>query len=117
MSTFIEQNADLPLMRLCRAAPAVPASPTSLAAAASLGPATLNAMQRRVYQFIRDQGDRGATDEECQRGMGMNPSSQRPRRVELADAGLIVKAGVRKTSSGRNADVWRVAIPAWTAPL
>lgn len=109
MSTFIEHNADLPLMRLCRVAPAVRCSSTSLEAAASLTPATLNAMQRRVYQFIQDQGERGATDEECQRGLGMNPSSQRPRRGELADAGLIVKAGVRKTSSKRNADVWRCA--------
>lgn len=109
MGTYIETDADLPLMRLCRPAPAVQSSRTSLEAAGSLTADTLNAMQRRVYQFIAGQGERGATDEECQRGLGMNPSSQRPRRVELADAGLIVKAGVRKTVSGRKADVWRVA--------
>lgn len=81
----------------------------SAAAKASLSVETLRSMQRRVYEFIRDQGENGATDEECQRGLEMNPSSQRPRRGELADAGLIVVAGTRPTSSRRKATVWRVA--------
>lgn len=106
MGTFIEANADLPLVRLCSAAPAVRGSQTSLEAARLLEPESLNAMQRQVYQFIRDRGETGATDEECQRGTRMNPSSQRPRRVELAMAGLVVKSGTRKTASGRSADVW-----------
>jgi hypothetical protein len=96
----------LPLF--AKSAPSVRGSATSQAAAASLTPATLNAMQRQLLAFLVDSGATGATDEEMQRGLGMNPSTQRPRRGELADAGLIVKAGVRKTASGRNADVWRV---------
>jgi hypothetical protein len=81
----------------------------SLAAKDSLTPDVLNAMQRRVYEFIRDQGETGATDEECQRALAMNPSSQRPRRGELADGGLIVECGTRPTASKRKATVWRVA--------
>lgn len=77
-------------------------------AKASLTVDVLNAMQRRVYEFIRDQGENGATDEECQRALAMNPSSQRPRRGELAEAGLIVESGRRPTSSNRRATVWRV---------
>lgn len=108
MGVYLDTATDLPLFAP-RLAPAVQRSRTSLEAADALTPETLNAMQRRVYVYLRDQGERGATDEECQRGLQMNPSSQRPRRVELADAGLIVRAGTRKTASNRNADVWRVA--------
>jgi hypothetical protein len=78
-------------------------------AKASLSVDVLSGMQRRVYEFIRDQGEHGATDEECQRGLEMNPSSQRPRRGELADAGLIVVAGKRMTSAYKRATVWRAA--------
>jgi len=66
-------------------------------------------MQRRVFEFIRDRGEEGATDEECQRELGMNPSTQRPRRGELVDAGLIVESGTRLTASRRRAAVWRAA--------
>lgn len=81
----------------------------SAEARASLTPETMNGQQRKVFDYIRDQGERGATDEECQRGLAMNPSSQRPRRGELADAGLIVVAGKRMTSANKRATVWRAA--------
>jgi DNA-binding IclR family transcriptional regulator len=51
----------------------------------------------------------GLTDEEVQRRLDMNPSTQRPRRIELARRGLVVEAGTRRTASGRMATVWRVA--------
>lgn len=92
----------------CRA-PYVRGSATSAAAAASLTAETMNALQRRVLDFIASRGEEGATDEECQRELGMNPSTQRPRRGELANAGLIVESGTRLTSSRRRATVWRVA--------
>lgn len=90
-------------------APFVRGSQTSAEAAASLTPETLGALQRRVFEFIRDRGEDGATDEECQQQLGMNPSTQRPRRGELADGGLIVASGTRLTSSRRRATVWRAA--------
>ena len=89
-------------------APAVNGSATSAAAADALTPATLNALQRRVLELLQATPD-GLTDEEMARRLGMNPSTQRPRRIELARRGLVVTCGTRRTASGRNADVWRVA--------
>jgi len=65
-------------------------------------------MQRRVLELLAATPD-GLTDEEQQRLLGMNPSTQRPRRIELARRGLVVEAGTRRTASGRMATVWRVA--------
>lgn len=90
-------------------APYVRGSATSLEAAASLTPETMSALQRRVLEFIASRGEEGATDEECQSELGMNPSTQRPRRGELANAGLIVKSGKRLTSSHKRATVWRMS--------
>ncbi len=88
-------------------APSVNGSITSAAAADSLDSTTLNAMQRRVLAYLEQHGP--ATDEEIATGLGMNPSTQRPRRIELERFGLVVKDGTRRTSSGRMACVWRVA--------
>jgi len=97
-----------PLPLFAARAPSVNGSPTSAAAADSLTPATLNAMQRRVYEFLKWRGDTGATDEEIQIELEMNPSTQRPRRVELARKGLVVECGSRRTTSGRMAGIWRI---------
>jgi hypothetical protein len=62
-----------------------------------------------VFHFIQEQGWRGATDEEIQTALDMNPSTQRPRRVELVDQGLIQDSGrTRLTRSKRAAAVWWV---------
>jgi transcription initiation factor IIE alpha subunit len=106
MSVFLDSQCDLPLFT--QRAPSVNGSITSAKAADSLGPATLNAMQRRVLELLTATPD-GLTDEEMQRLLGMNPSTQRPRRIELARRGLVVEAGTRRTASGRMATVWRVA--------
>jgi hypothetical protein len=97
---------EAPLPLFTQRAPAARGSITSAQAADSLGPATLNAMQRRVLELLQATPE-GLTDEEMQRRLGMNPSTQRPRRIELARRGLIVTGGTRKTASGRNADVWK----------
>jgi transcription initiation factor IIE alpha subunit len=93
-----------PLPLFADRAPSVNGSATSAAAADSLGPATLNAMQRRVYEFICRTP---STDEEIADELSMNPSTVRPRRGELARRGLIVEAGTRRTSSGRMAVIWK----------
>jgi transcription initiation factor IIE alpha subunit len=100
---------EAPLPLFATRAPSVNGSATSAAAADSLSPATLNAMQRRVLEFLLDRGAAGATDEEMQKELEMNPSTQRPRRVELARKGLIVECGTRRTTSGRMAGIWRCA--------
>jgi transcription initiation factor IIE alpha subunit len=106
MSVFIDSQCDLPLFT--QRAPSVNGSITSAKAADSLGPATLNAMQRQVLALLQATPG-GLTDEEMQTRLGMNPSTQRPRRIELARRGLVVEAGTRRTASGRMATVWRVA--------
>ena len=64
-------------------------------------------LRHLVYECIRDSQQQGLTDEEVQLALDMNPSTERPRRVELVNAGLVRASGrVRPTRSGRNAVVW-----------
>ena len=106
MGTFIEADVDLPLFAAARA-PAVKSSSTSMAAAESLTPQRMNALQKAVYLLLASEPE-GLTDEQMQTRLGMNPSTQRPRRIELVRRGLVLEAGTRKTASGRNANVWRI---------
>lgn len=85
-------------------APSVNGSATSAAAADSLDARTLNALQRRVYEHL---ARRPSTDEETADELEMNPSTVRPRRIELERFGLIVQDGTRRTKSGRMAAIWR----------
>jgi hypothetical protein len=88
--------------------PYQPYSNTSQAAAVSM---TNNAgtLRRRVLWAIRDSPD-GLTDEEIQDQTGMNPSTERPRRIELVLAGLVRNSGrKRRTRSNRLAVVWEIA--------
>lgn len=81
-------------------------SATSAAAAREARPnaGTLRAI---VLGELERRGPRGATDDELQDALGMNPSTQRPRRVELVERGLVRDSGdTRKTKSGRSATVW-----------
>ena len=89
-------------------APSVNGSVTSAKAADSLEATTLNRLHRQVLAFLEAR-PQGATDEEIIAGTGLNPSTARPRRIELARRGLVVESGTRKTSSGRMACVWRKA--------
>jgi len=61
----------------------------------------------RGAQEINAHFRNGATDEEMQVALGMNPSTQRPRRIELVEEGLVVDSHERRrTRSGRAAIVW-----------
>ena len=63
--------------------------------------------RKMVYEYLLLCKQRGATDEEIQKGCGLNPSTERPRRIELVEMGLAEPSGMtRKTSSNRNAIVW-----------
>lgn len=87
-------------------APYIRHSISSLEAAESIKPKR-QPLQAQVLAYLKRRGGLGATDEECQIALGLNPSTQRPRRIELVEAGLIVEADFqRKTRSGRNASVW-----------
>ncbi len=85
--------------------PFVKGSDTSEAAAKSmLLPA--GSQRRRVYLWSLTQ-QQGFTDEEGCAALKMNPSSFRPRRGELVEAGMLEDTGRRReTQSGRQAVVW-----------
>lgn len=86
-------------------------SPTSTEAAEAIEPRA-DTLRAQVLDYLRMCNVNGATDEEMQLALGMNPSTQRPRRVELVNAGLVVDSGrTRPTASGRAAVVWVVAKP------
>jgi hypothetical protein len=79
---------------------------TSNAAADSIAPSAAT-LRSRLYQWLLDRGEEGATDEEMQLGIPMAPSTQRPRRGELSRDGLVLDRGdTRPTNSGRQATVW-----------
>lgn len=66
------------------------------------------AQRAEVFAFILNRGELGSTDEECQQGLTMQGSSQRPRRCELVASGVVVDSGqTRITTSGRKAVVWK----------
>lgn len=80
-------------------------SETSRAAAAQYLPHARTARER-VYWTI-SASENGMTDEEVQDALGMNPSTQRPRRVELVEIGIVEDSGrTRPTRSGMDAVVW-----------
>lgn len=86
---------------------AQPHSPTSIAAAERIEPAA-ETLRGKALNYLRSVN--GATDEQIQQALGLNPSTARPRRVELTEKGLVVESGeARKTSSGRWAVVWKAA--------
>lgn len=81
-------------------------SDTSRAAAVEIEPSAAT-LRGQVLAHIRKCGYDGATDDESQVDLGMNPSTQRPRRIELWRAGFIVDSGRRRMTRGnRMAVVW-----------
>ncbi len=87
-----------------------PHSTTSALAAARVIPDAAR-MRAEVFRAIKRAGKRGLTDQEGCEAIGMSGDTWRPRRVELADAGLIrvVEGRTRPTRTGRQAQVWVAA--------
>lgn len=84
-------------------------SPTSKAAARSIKP-KLPSLKAVVFSFVSKCGEYGCTDEQAQMALGMDPSTQRPRRVELVREGWVANSGrQRLTQSNRMATVWVAA--------
>lgn len=96
--------------------PAQRHSPTSVAAAESVR-GRVAAIREAVLRWIQtarivDVKD-GLTDEEGSALSGIGPSTYRPRRCELVQAGLVRDSGrTRRVRSGRNAVVWVATTPA-----
>jgi hypothetical protein len=88
-----------------REPPAQRHSPTSVAAAKQIRK-HLGPLHARILAFLATRPE-GATDLEMQAELKMDPSTQRPRRIELLAMGKIESFGTtRPTPSGRAAVVW-----------
>jgi hypothetical protein len=69
-------------------------------------------LRKQVLKYIASRGVYGATDEEVQRALRLPGNTQRPRRLELRDRGLIEQSADRRIgASGRSAAVWVVPPP------
>ena len=66
---------------------------------------TTPTLRQRVYELLKAEP---CTDEEIAQKLSLNPSTARPRRIELLQDRLIVEVGTRVTKSGRKAAVWGV---------
>jgi hypothetical protein len=87
-------------------------SDTSRDAAAKILPA-VGTLRRKVLEALQAVGSQGMTDEELQSRLNLTGSTQRPRRIELVAAGLVIDSGQRRPAeSGRSAVVWVSASPA-----
>lgn len=64
----------------------------------------LTAMHRQILDALATCGP--MTDEEIQAHTGLNPSTERPRRIELVAMARIRPAGEGRTASGRRATLW-----------
>ena len=86
--------------------PAHNGRPTSRAAAESMRDSA-RTLRAKVLWHLVAVGPVGATDEEIQRALDMNANTERPRRIELVEAGRVISSGrTRKTNAGRTATVW-----------
>lgn len=61
-------------------------------------------LRMRVLRYIEKHPY--STDQEIQTGLKMAGSTERPRRIELENQGLIKKDGVKPTRAGRLAYRW-----------
>ena len=84
--------------------PSARGSQTSLAAALSMMGRPADNARQRVLDCIWLCGP--VTDQEIAQMLGMSENTVRPRRLELERDGLLVKAGTRRTQSGREAVKW-----------
>ena len=79
---------------------------TSLEAAVNLDPDKRISTRQKVFDFIRSQGDHGATRQEIEKATGIDGNTVRPRLSDLfKERSIAVASFRRKTTSGRNAQV------------
>ena len=75
-------------------------------AAAGAIVASRETLRERVLAAL-ERSPQGLSDEQMQFMLAMNPSTQRPRRVELVRAGIVKDSNIRvRTLSGRLATLW-----------
>jgi hypothetical protein len=82
---------------------------TSIAAAQKILPKT-GSLRRKVYEYILNEGLRGATDQEMETTLNIDGNTIRPTRISLVKDGFIMDTGTtRKNQHGNDCIVWRSA--------
>jgi hypothetical protein len=82
---------------------------TSIAAAQKVLPRT-GSLRRKVYEYILNQGLRGATDQEIEKALHIEGNTVRPTRISLVKDGFIMDTGsTRKNQHNNDCIVWRSA--------
>jgi len=99
---FFEDGVGLPTP----SAPYVRGSETSKAASKGVRSRVLN-LRERVFNYIAFAGP--CTDEQIAEALDMNPSTARPRRIELVNEGRVADSGRKiATKSGSLAVAWKI---------
>ncbi len=83
--------------------------PNSARAFASVAD-SLSGLRAKVFRALVS-ARKPLTDEALQFKLGMSGNTQRPRRLELLERGLIEPAGQARTRSGHRATTWRAVKP------
>lgn len=79
----------------------------TMRSAAGLALPRTGTWRRKVLQAFVHYESGGLTDDEVQEFLNMNPSTERPRRIELVEMGWLADSGLRRrTQGGREAVVW-----------
>ena len=79
---------------------------TSIAAKIKAEP-RLSSRRAMIYLYLRDQQEKGATDQEMQKALNMSGDTLRPTRGSLLKDGLIYDSGkIRKNENGNECIVW-----------
>jgi len=87
--------------------PHVKGSDTSAAAAVSIR-VPAGTLRFKVFAYLKKRGAAGSTDEELEHALELRHQTASARRRELVLDGLVEDSGERrKTSSGRQAVVWK----------
>ena len=82
---------------------------TSIAAMEKVAPKR-ESMKGRVYQYLIDRQERGATDQEMQSALNIPGDSLRPIRISLFKDGWIHDSGhTRQNPNGNECIVWVVS--------
>lgn len=63
-------------------------------------------MRWQVYEYIKLTKEYGATDIEIQTALHMDGNTERPRRVELVNYGLVKDSGHRRELNNRQHIIW-----------
>lgn len=94
---------------LISVSPARRTDPETSHEAADLNKEERDIIRERVYQYLKQMGDYGATDYELEKALKVYRTSAGKRRGELRDAGLVVATDQRRRTTGKaTAIVWKV---------